>query len=280
MPDNYGTEANFQSNYRLTDAWIAARKAPFQTATRLWLSHDVVSFYGSPTYLEEVDVFAGRLQAQGVQFLRTGGATRGHSWTSGWLPEAVASLQEMRFTARDDFNRPNGGLGPNWTADPACGNGAAIAGNQVLSPLSNGGALFWNARAFVPDQFSQITFTGAIGDWAGVSVRARSRRPRGTGWRSGRTAPTLYSFVNGAFHQLVHDANGWSTGDTLRLEVRTVAANTARLTVYRERVRAVHARRRQPLHRGWPARSRPLRHHRHLARRLARGRGGRRSPAR
>ena len=233
MVDNYGTEANFQSNYRLTDAWIAARKTPFQTATRLWLSHDVVSFDGSPTYLQEVDAFAGRLQAQGVQFLRTGGATRGHSWTSGWLPEAVASLQEMRFTARDDFNRPSGGLGPNWTADPAWGNGAAIAGNQVLSPLSNGGALFWNARAFVPDQFSQITFTGAIGDWAGVAVRGKVSPAQGYWVAIRENGATLYSFVNGVFHQLVHDANGWSTGDTLRLEVRTVAANTARLTVYR-----------------------------------------------
>lgn len=233
MLDNYGTEANFQTNYRLTDAWIAARKTPFQTATRLWLSHDSVTFDGEPTFLEDVDVFAGRLQAQGVQFMRTGGAPRIHSWISGWLPEAVASLQEMRYTDRDDFNRANGGLGPNWTADPLWGNGASIVGNQVASPLSNGGALFWNPRAFAPDQFSQIRITGAIGDWVGVSVRGQASPAQGYWLAIKEDGAHLYSFVNGVFHELVHDGTGWATGDTLRLEVRTVATNTARLTVYR-----------------------------------------------
>jgi len=233
MPDNYGTETNFQSNYRLTDAWIAARKAPFQTATRLWLSHDSVTFGGTPTFLEEVDVFAGRLQAQGVQFLRTGGAARIHSWTSGWLPEAVASLQAMRYTDRDDFNRANGSLGPNWTADPAWGNGALIADNQVASALANGGAFFWNARAFAADQFSQIRISGAIGDWVGVSVRGQASPAQGYWVAIKEDGAHLYSFVNGVFHELVHDVTGWTTDDTLRLEVRTVATSTARLTVSR-----------------------------------------------
>lgn len=35
------------------------------------------------------------------------------------------------------------------------------------------------------------------------------------------------------FHELVHDGSNWSTGDTLRFEVRTIATSTARLTVYR-----------------------------------------------
>ena len=43
----------------------------------------------------------------------------------------------------------------------------------------------------------------------------------------------LYAFVNYVFHELVHEATPWATGDILRLEVQTVAANTARLTVYR-----------------------------------------------
>ena len=233
MLDNYGTDANFQSNYRLTDAWISARKAPFQTTARLWLSHDQGTFFGSPTFLEEVDAFAGRLQTNGVQFLRTGGATRPHAWTSGWLPEAVTALHEMRFTARDDFNRPNGGLGPNWTADPSWGNGISIVGQQVLSPLSNGGALFWTAKAFGPDQFSEITISGAIGDWVGVAVRGKVSPAQGY-WVAVRgNGATLYSYVNGTFHQLVLDPTGWATGDTLRLEVRTVATNTARLTLYR-----------------------------------------------
>jgi hypothetical protein len=44
MNENYGTEANFQNNYRLTADWIAARKDPFQTAKRLWISDDYVTY--------------------------------------------------------------------------------------------------------------------------------------------------------------------------------------------------------------------------------------------
>ena len=54
MLDNYGTDTNFQNNYRLTDTWIAARKGPFQTAVRLWLSDDYVTYAGIPTFREEV----------------------------------------------------------------------------------------------------------------------------------------------------------------------------------------------------------------------------------
>ena len=43
----------------------------------------------------------------------------------------------------------------------------------------------------------------------------------------------LYAFVDDVFYLLVHDTTAWATGNVLRLEVRTVAANTARLTLYR-----------------------------------------------
>jgi hypothetical protein len=233
MLDNYGTDANFQENYRLTDGWIATRKAPFQELRRLWLSHDEGTYFGVPTFLEEVSAFAGRLQANQVRFMRTGGGTREHSWMSGWLFEAVAGLQGMRYAAQDDFNRADGGLGPNWTSDPQWGNGGSLLGNQVGAPTYNGGAYFWTANGFGADQYSQIRITGAIGDWIGVSVRGRVSPGQGYWLAIKGDGAYLYSFVNGAFHLLVHDPTGWSTGDTLRLEARTVAPNVARLTVYR-----------------------------------------------
>jgi hypothetical protein len=233
MLDNYGTDANFQANYRLTDDWIEARKGPFQTEPRLWLSQDSVTVLGSPTFMAEVSAFAGRLQSHQVQFLRTGGADRTHDWTSGWLGEAVAGLQGMRYTARDDFQRADGGLGPNWTRQALMGTGGVIAGNEVWSPFFTGGGFLWNAKGFGPNQFSQVTITGAIGDWAGVVVRGKASPEQGYWLAVKGDGAHLYALVDGVFHELVHDATGWSSGDTLRVEVRTVAPGTARLTVYR-----------------------------------------------
>ena len=233
MLDNYGTDTSFQNNYRLTDAWIAARKGSFQTTRRIWLSYDEGTYLGSPTFLDEVSAFAARLQANEVQFLRTGGATRPHSWTSGWLSGAVAGLQAMRYTASDNFNRADGALGPNWATDPVWGAGVVVAGNHAGSALYGGGAYFWNANSFGADQYSQIRITGAIGDWVGVSVRGQVSPGQGYWLALKADGAYLYSFVNGAFHQLAHDGSNWSTGDTLRLEARTIATHTARLTVYR-----------------------------------------------
>ena len=35
--DNYGTDANFQANYRLTTAFLDAHKSPFLTNNRIWI---------------------------------------------------------------------------------------------------------------------------------------------------------------------------------------------------------------------------------------------------
>ena len=240
MLDNYGTNANFQNNYRLTNGWIAARGAPFQAASRLWLSDDYATYYGTPTFRDEVLAFAGRLLANGVQFLmEASGATRPHTWTSGWLPQAVAGLQSMRFGAppdtspRDDFNRPDGGLGSKWMIDPLWGPGTEISGNQVTASVGDGGAYYWNAGALGADQYSQIRITGDIGVWTGVSVRGSASPSQGYWVAVKNDGAYLYSVVNGVFHELVHDATPWSTGDILRLEARTVVTNTARLTVRR-----------------------------------------------
>jgi hypothetical protein len=36
--NNYGTDANFQANYRLTDAFLDAHKTPFLTSNRIFIS--------------------------------------------------------------------------------------------------------------------------------------------------------------------------------------------------------------------------------------------------
>ena len=34
---NYGTDANFQANYRLTPSFVAAHSAPFHAQNRIWI---------------------------------------------------------------------------------------------------------------------------------------------------------------------------------------------------------------------------------------------------
>ena len=35
--NNYGTDANFQANYRLTRSFVDAHKAPFLSNDRIWI---------------------------------------------------------------------------------------------------------------------------------------------------------------------------------------------------------------------------------------------------
>jgi hypothetical protein len=244
MLDNYGTDPHFQSHYRLTPAWIAARKEPFQTSLRLWLSDDDVTYYGFPTFRDEVRAFAERLWENDMQFMLHGGVTRTHTWTSGWLAEAVAGLHEGQPTppspptapppgasAHDDFNRADGPLGPNWRQDPWWGSGSGIVAHAVTAPAGSGGAYYWAAQPFGADQYSQITLTGEIGVWSGVVVRGRSAPRQGYWVAIKADGAHLYAFVHDVFYELVHDPTVWEMGDVVRLEVQTVAPEIARLTL-------------------------------------------------
>lgn len=85
--DNYGTNANFQVNYRLTNAFVQAHKAPFLTNNRIWIG-------GYNTFRTDVSDYAALLTAEGI--LHTMGPSRliAHRWDSGWVPEALAALHQ------------------------------------------------------------------------------------------------------------------------------------------------------------------------------------------
>ena len=100
MLDNYGTESNFQNNYRLTADLISACKEPFRTAPRLWLSQDYVTYRGASTFRDQMLAFTRRLRDHGVQFMLGRRAKRIHTWASGWLPHAIADLYQRRYHGR------------------------------------------------------------------------------------------------------------------------------------------------------------------------------------
>ena len=82
---NYGTDANFQNNYRLTDTFIDTWKAPFTTENRIWIS-------GYDVFQTDVADFDALLTSDGVMHTLLTQTYDAHSWSGGWLPDAVAGL--------------------------------------------------------------------------------------------------------------------------------------------------------------------------------------------
>jgi hypothetical protein len=82
---DYGTQANFQNNYQLTGALVDNLKAPFATQARILISE-------GPVFGSQVEDFHALLTAQGVAHILLAQRNYAHSWSGGWLPDAVAGL--------------------------------------------------------------------------------------------------------------------------------------------------------------------------------------------
>jgi hypothetical protein len=82
---DYGTDANFQSNYRMTGAFIDAWKTPFATQDRILISEGDV-------FQSDVADFDALLTSHGVQHTLLTQTSDSHSWPGGWLSSAVAGL--------------------------------------------------------------------------------------------------------------------------------------------------------------------------------------------
>ena len=83
--DSYGTDANFQANYRLTPAFLAAHAAPFRTANRIWIG-------GYHYFGQDVADYDALLTAEGIQHTTETPTPMAHDWDSGWVPIALAAL--------------------------------------------------------------------------------------------------------------------------------------------------------------------------------------------
>ena len=201
MLDNYGTDTNFQNNYRLTEDWIAARKEPFQTTERLWLSEDYVTYYGIPTFRDEVLAFAERLSDNDVQYHAD---RRCDSYTlldvrmaasgGGWSPEPAGTRRAAATpgpsSAQDDFNRADGSWGPTGSGILVGQQGSPLPATKSWPLSAMAGPTIGRPMMFEADQYSQITITGAIGDWTGVVGPRQSSPRRGIGLPSSLTGST------------------------------------------------------------------------------------------
>jgi hypothetical protein len=83
--EDYGTDTNFQTNYRMTGTFIDAWKAPFTTADRVLISEGSV-------FATEVADFNALLTAHSVLHTLLTQTNDAHTWSGGWLSNAVAGL--------------------------------------------------------------------------------------------------------------------------------------------------------------------------------------------
>jgi hypothetical protein len=80
---NYGTDANFQANYRLTQAFLNAHATPFQSEPRIWIGDGTA-------FDSDVVTYDGMLTTAGILHIYTGTVNRSHAWDSGWVSGALA----------------------------------------------------------------------------------------------------------------------------------------------------------------------------------------------
>ncbi len=83
----YGTDANFQANYRLTTAFVDARKGPFLSNNRIWIG-------GYSLYQNDVSDYDSLLTSEGIAHSTETPQSMAHRWDSGWVPIALAALHQ------------------------------------------------------------------------------------------------------------------------------------------------------------------------------------------
>ena len=123
---NYGTDANFQADYRLTAAFVNAHKAPFLTSNRIWIGG---YFY----YQTDVADYDALLTSEGIVHTNGPSQSMAHNWGSGWVPEALAALYRdstglSSTNATDDYSFNAAGGSPT----PSSGSG--LDGTTVTLP--------------------------------------------------------------------------------------------------------------------------------------------------
>ena len=137
---SYGTDANFQANYRLTAAFVNAHKGPFMKENRIWIG-------GSREFPVDMSDYAKLLTKEGIAYTRQAPQFMLHRWDSGWIPIALVALRHDSINFRPD----NNALPPEGRVAAAPMSGAVIAGIAfgalvVLVVIAGLGWLLWRRR--------------------------------------------------------------------------------------------------------------------------------------
>jgi hypothetical protein len=90
---NYGTDANFQNNYRMSGTFIDTWKAPFTAEDRILISE-------GPVFQNEVADFDALLTSHGVEHTLLTQTSDVHSWPGGWLSDDITGLYGLETGLR------------------------------------------------------------------------------------------------------------------------------------------------------------------------------------
>jgi len=130
---------------------------------------------------------------------------------------AVSSCPGSGNPCTDDFNRANGALGANWTAD----SGLSIVSNAVTdSAFTNSqGARYIGGSAFGNDQYSQVVFISGGNSSVGPLVRSTDLNNYYYMACSTVIGCELDKWVAGSKTFIAFWGGTVANGDTLRLEI-------------------------------------------------------------
>ena len=85
--NQYGTDANFQANYRLTPIFLEGHKLPFVTSNRIWIG-------GYQAFQTDMSDYNALLSSEGMLHTTETPTLMPHRWDSGWVPIALAALRQ------------------------------------------------------------------------------------------------------------------------------------------------------------------------------------------
>ena len=85
--NEYGTDANFQANYRLTPIFLEAHKLPFMSSNRIWIG-------GYQAFQTDMSDYDALLNSEGIAHTTETPTPMPHRWDSGWVQIALAALSQ------------------------------------------------------------------------------------------------------------------------------------------------------------------------------------------
>ena len=85
--NQYGTDANFQANYRLTPIFLEGHKLPFISSNRIWIG-------GYQAFQTDMSDYNALLNSEGIPHTTEVPTLMAHRWDSGWVQIALAALSQ------------------------------------------------------------------------------------------------------------------------------------------------------------------------------------------